>query len=90
MAYKKGEEIFPEKLLLEIQKYVSGDMVYIPQKKLEKKEWGTCSGIKLELSKRNASIRSAFRSGKSIESLSEQYFLSIESIKRIVYTKINK
>lgn len=87
MAYKKGEEIFPEKLLLEIQKYVSGNMVYIPQKKLEKREWGACSGIKLELSKRNASIRSAFASGKSIESLSEQYFLSIESIKRIVYTK---
>lgn len=87
MAYTKGDDVFPEALLKEIQKYVSGGLVYIPQKKTERKEWGACSGAKLELKKRNAAIRSQFSAGISIEALTEQYFLSVETIKRIVYTK---
>lgn len=85
MAYKKGEEVFPEALLKEIQKYISGGLVYIPQKKSNKKDWGSCSGLKMELVSRNAEIKRQFREGAKLGDLAEQYFLSVETIKKIVY-----
>lgn len=87
MGYKKGEDIFPEELLIEIQKYSSGELVYIPQKKAERKAWGQCSGIKMEIVERNGNIRRQFSEGVSLQELSEQYFLAVETIKRIVYSK---
>lgn len=87
MAYQKGEHIFPPELLEEIQKYMSGGLVYIPQKKTEKKEWGSCTGIKMELIQRNAKIKQQYLNGDSMESLADQYFLAVETIKRIVYKK---
>ena len=32
MKYRNASEIFPDELLREIQKYSSGELVYIPEK----------------------------------------------------------
>lgn len=86
MRHPNGKDIFPEKLLKQIQKYVSGKSVYIPAKE-KRKSWGETSGYKRFIFKRNIEIKNKFKNGTSIQDLSEEYFLSAESIKRIVYSK---
>ena len=39
MAYRNAQEIFPEGLLKQIQRYVSGETIYVPARE-EKKAWG--------------------------------------------------
>ena len=86
MKYENGKDIFPEKLLKQIQKYVSGKAVYIPAKE-QKRKWGETSGYKLYLFERNRDIKEKFKAGAGIEELSEEYHLSFDSIKKIVYSK---
>ena len=42
-------------------------------------------GYKREIEKRNKKIRMDYKHGKSLEELSKSYFLSIHSIRKIVY-----
>lgn len=53
MKYKKADDIFPEELLREIQKYVKGEMVYISNPGGIRKGWGENSGNREYLQKRN-------------------------------------
>ena len=46
MAYIKATAILPEKLLLEIQKYVQGETLYIPKTEKVHKKWGSRSGTR--------------------------------------------
>ncbi len=48
---------------------------------------GENSGYRSYLDSRNSQIREKFLMGLSIEDLAEEFCLSIESIKRIVYSK---
>ncbi|MTI70339.1 MAG: hypothetical protein FH751_08840 [Firmicutes bacterium] len=86
MGYKKADSIFPKHLLDEIQKYVQGEYVYIPSNS-SRKRWGEKSGARKELVKRNNKIRKEFKEGKTIEELANQFYLSINTIKKIVYSK---
>jgi len=86
MRYKNGTDLFPQELLKEIQKYVSGGLIYIPQVEDQRKSWGEISGIKAEILTRNYEIKQKFHNGVTISELAEEYWLSIETIKRIVYT----
>lgn len=87
MKYVNANHVLPETLILEIQKYVQGETIYIPKQEESYRKWGTVTGSRDQLDKRNATIRDAFKNGTSIQDLSEEFFLSIESIKRIVYRK---
>ncbi len=87
MAYIKATAILPEKLLLEIQKYVQGETLYIPKSEKVHKKWGSRSGTRKLIDNRNKAIKEAFKNGQSIEQLAKEYFLSVETIKKIVYTK---
>ena len=86
MKYENGKDIFPEKLLKQIQKYAAGKLVYIPASET-KKDWGESTGYQKYLLKRNSDIRLRFRNGVKIEQLSDEYCLSQETIKKIVYSK---
>ena len=86
MKYRNAQDIFPENLLRQIQKYVSGETVYIPAGSV-KKAWGESSGYQQFIRERNADMRAAFSQGKSIGELMEQYALSYDSVKRIVYSR---
>jgi ParB-like nuclease domain. len=86
MKYENGGDIFPEPLLKQIQKYVCGKLIYIPSDG-KKRPWGETSGYKQYLLERNRDIRDKFNEGTIIEVLSEEYFLSCETIKKIVYSK---
>ncbi|MBQ7775747.1 MAG: ParB-like nuclease domain-containing protein [Lachnospiraceae bacterium] len=86
MKYENGKDIFPEKLLKQIQKYVSGQLVYIPSAE-KKKDWGETTGYREYLLKRNNDIKMKFRNGVTIKQLSDEYCLSYETIKKIAYSK---
>ncbi|MBP1931144.1 CD3324 family protein [Ammoniphilus resinae] len=88
MKYVKATAILPEKLILEIQKYVQGETIYIPKPESSHEKWGTRSGGRKSIDERNHAIKLAFQDGCSIPELADEYFLSVETIKKIVYTKI--
>ena len=85
MRYRNASDIFPDELLKEIQKYSAGEMIYIPEQSNNKKGWGEKSGARDYYVTRNAEIRSKYKEGKSIQELSEEYGLSHDTIRRILY-----
>lgn len=87
MGYKKADDVLPEELLAQIQKYVDGENIYIPKKKNTRRKWGRRTGIYRELEKRNRSIQKDYEKGYSVVELSKKYFLSEKSIQRIIYSK---
>ena len=44
MNYRNAQDIFPEQLLKQIQRYVSGETIYIPASEQKKTAWGESSG----------------------------------------------
>ena len=84
MKYRNASDIFPDKLLKEIQKYSTGELIYIPESK-NKKRWGEKNGTRDYYVTRNAEIRKKHREGKSIQDLAEEYVLSRDTIRRILY-----
>lgn len=86
MGYKNAAELLPPALLKDLQEYFSGGIIYVP-KTTKKARWGELSGSRRDIDRRNKEIRSLFQSGMHISELSGQYYLSEETIKKIVYTK---
>lgn len=86
MKYFKADMILPEELLKEIQKYIRGGLVYIPQPDGVRKGWGECSGSRIYLNQRNKDIRENFRKGYTIDQLCDKFCLSYDSIKKIIYS----
>ncbi|CDM70308.1 Hypothetical protein CM240_3191 [Clostridium bornimense] len=86
MKYRNASEILPDKLLREIQKYTSGEAIYIPQVK-ERQKWGEGSGARRYYEERNEKICEKFKVGISIEELAEEFNLSVETIRKIIYKK---
>lgn len=84
MKYRNALDVFPDELLAEIQKYSSGELIYIPESK-QKKKWGAKSGAREFYVSRNAEIRKKHQEGKSIIELSAEFNLSTDSIRRILY-----
>lgn len=85
MKYIKAKSILPVPLIEELQNYVQGGYIYIPSKNENKKNWGELNGYKYEIEKRNEKIRIDYKRGSSVEELSKRYFLSIHSIRKIIY-----
>lgn len=87
MRYIKVETILPDDLVREIQKYVQGKYIYIPTELEKRKKWGENSGNRIYIQNRNKSIYSKYVNGYKIKDLAEEFFLSVDSIKKIVYGK---
>ena len=86
MKYENAGDILPASLLKEVQKYAEGKMIYVP-KKAQAKGWGEASGYRDRLKKRNAMICSRYSAGQSIMEIAEEFYLSPETIKKLVYGK---
>lgn len=84
MAYKNAARCLPPHLLAEIQKYVEGDIVYIP-KRSQRRRWGELSGARQLIDRRNHRMAQLYQQGVSVEELAERFHLSIESVRKIVY-----
>ena len=85
LKYRNASEILPDELLKEIQKYTSGETLYIPSDG-KRKKWGSGSGAKVFYEQRNEEIRYKYYHLKvSIDTLCEEYCLSDETIRKIIY-----
>lgn len=84
MKYRNASEILPDELLKEVQKYASGETLYIPSS-IERKKWGHGSGAITFYKQRNEEIRSKYFHKVSIDELAEEYCLSTETVRKIVY-----
>ncbi|GIN72679.1 hypothetical protein J14TS2_31540 [Bacillus sp. J14TS2] len=85
MSYKNGKEVLPPHLLKELQKYIQGELIYIPKQTNQRVGWGEANGSRLALAKRNEEIYRLYREGQSFEELEQTYNLSMDSIRKIVY-----
>lgn len=86
MKYRNAADIFPDELLKEIQKYASGETIYIPSEPKQRKPWGSSTGTRTFYQQRNQEIRQKYyqehwESGQ----LAAEYGLSEETIRKILY-----
>ncbi len=86
MKYENARDVLPEELFLEVQKYASGKMLYFPAGE-DKRGWGEASGYREQLLKRNRMIRNKYAHGTTVSELADEYYLSLDSIKKIIYSK---
>ena len=84
MKYKNASDVLPENLLREVQKYASGETLYFPKDK-ERKKWGENTGAREYFRERNEEIRQKYLQKMSIAHLAEEYCLSVETIRKIVF-----
>ncbi|CAM4083256.1 hypothetical protein L1N85_14970 [Paenibacillus alkaliterrae] len=83
--YVNAKEVLPDALIKEIQKYVKGQHIYIPQ--TERQSWGASTGIRDEMELRNEEIFQQYHGGLSIAELAEIFNLSEDRIRGIIYGK---
>ncbi|GIP16589.1 hypothetical protein J40TS1_22310 [Paenibacillus montaniterrae] len=82
--YKNGRDVLPPTLLKQVQQYIDGELLYIPKQDEQRAGWGELSGSKERLKDRNEAIYQAYCSGTSTDELERVYFLSGESIRKII------
>lgn len=87
VKYIKADSVLPIALVEELQSYIQGGYIYVPSRKGNKKEWGELSGCKYEIEQRNKKIRKDYQQGKSVDELADIYYLSVHSIRKIIYEK---
>ena len=84
MCYKNGKDVLPAELLKELQKYIQGEILYIPKEDNIRRAWGENNGTRALMRERNLEIYKFYKSGSTILLLSESYNLSEDSIRKIV------
>lgn len=87
MEYQNAKQVLPPDLIAAIQDYVQGKMIYIPRKEKVKTGWGEKSGTKEALRRRNQEIVRRRQAGDRIEDIASRFYLSQDSIRKIVGTK---
>lgn len=87
MKYIKADSVLPIALIEELQSYIQGGYIYVPSRKDSKKKWGELSGCRYEIEQRNRKIRKDYQQGKSVDELADIYYLSVHSIRKIIYEK---
>lgn len=84
MIYKNGKDILPAELLVELQKYVQGELIYIPKKEPIRAGWGELNGARATLRSRNQEIYKLYQEGLPVADLIRRFHLSEDSIKKII------
>ncbi|ANY75768.1 MULTISPECIES: CD3324 family protein [Paenibacillus] len=82
--YKNGREVLPPELLQQIQQYIDGELLYIPKQSEQRAGWGELSGSRERIERRNKEMYRAYCKGRTIEELERTYFLSGESVRKII------
>jgi len=84
LGYKNGRDVLPEELLKEIQKYVQGELIYVPKKESSRAGWGENNGTRKLIRMRNQEIYRLYLKGLRIRDLVDRYHLSEDSIRKII------
>lgn len=86
MKYINAAEVLPKTLLIEIQKHINGEILYIPYSNRHK-GWGEKNGSKEYYKVRNKRIQELYHDIHSIEKISQEYGLAYETVRKIIYKK---
>lgn len=84
MSYIRAEEVLPDDVLAAVQKYVEGQMIYIPKKFDKRRAWGERTDTKKNLELRNARIYDMYCNGTATKELAAKFFLTEKSVQRII------
>ncbi len=84
MGYKRADDVLPESILKSLQKYVSGETIYVPKRNAGRKKWGSGTGVNEKLRLRNEQILELHRKGIAVKELAQKYYLTEKSIQRIL------
>lgn len=84
MGYKRADDVLPESILESLQKYVSGETIYVPKKDEGRKKWGSGTGVNERLRLRNEQILKQHQKGITVKELAKEYYLTEKSIQRIL------
>lgn len=84
MGYKRADDVLPESILESLQKYVSGETIYVPKKNAGRKKWGSGTGVNERLRLRNEQILEQHQKGITVKELAQRYYLTEKSIQRIL------
>ena len=87
MKYVNARDVLPSDVLSEVQKYLCGELIYVPKRDNEKAGWGQINGTRKQVFLRNRSIVEAYNGGASVCELMDRYYLSEASIRKIIYNK---
>ena len=85
MSYVNADDILPKALVEEIQRYVDGQLLYIPRKNGNSLSWGEKNGTKEKMAERNQAILNRYYSGQTIAELCKEYYLSEKRIQGIIH-----
>ena len=84
MSYKNGKDFLPPSLLKELQKYIQGELVYIPKMGQTRAGWGENNGTRKLIEKRNREIYQMYKNGATVVELIQRFHLSEDSIRKII------
>lgn len=84
MSYKNGKDILPPGLLKELQKYIDGELIYVPKQTEQRAGWGEINGTRRLIARRNQEIYRQYTNGMSVMELIRAYHLSEDSIRKII------
>lgn len=85
MKYINAADVLPKELLKELQTYVKGNLLYIPNDSTQKK-WGEKSGSRTYYLKRNNEMKKKYQDGASISQISDSYGLAFDTVRKIIYS----
>jgi len=84
MRYVNARDVLPKDVLALVEQYVDGAYIYIPRNHKNRKSWGESTRSKTETKERNEEIYAQYKTGRHVNDLAGQYFLSDKSIQRII------
>ncbi len=89
MKYRNAGEFLSPELLAELQKHAEGELIYVPNRGQSKAGWGTRNGSRERYALRNLQMVRHYQQGESIEELSKKFFLSLDSVKKIIRANVS-
>jgi len=84
LGYRNGKDVLPNYLLKRVQKYIQGELIYIPKEDNNRARWGELSGARESYYLRNKKNHKQYNNGVPLNELMDRYSLSEESIRKIV------
>lgn len=85
--YVNAEQVLPPQLLEQVRQYAEGRLLYVPSTGKTASLWGEGTGQRSYYRKRNQMLRNKYAYEVSVSQLADEYCLSQETVKKIVYNK---
>lgn len=86
MKYLNAAEVLPKHLLVELQKHIKGEFLYIPSDK-EHIGWGEKNGSRSYFENRNRQIKEQYQNGCSLDKICNEYGLAYDTVRKIIYKR---